>query len=190
MAFQIIFILIALFLFIWNISLIISAFSGAPTVYAKGQSIQKAFELAQPKAGQVVLDVGCGNARSLIFAAKNYKTRGFGVEISPFYFLLARLNVLIKGESRNIKIYFGGATRQEKLIKKADIIYLYLFDALLSKLSPEIFALAKKNCKIISIAFPLKGRKPFITDENPKVYLYMATGPDLGEGRDPSTRSG
>lgn len=172
MTFTIILIVFILFLGLWNISLVISVIYGAPTVYAKRHYIKKAFELARITPGQIVLDLGCGNARSLIIAAKEFKAKGIGVEISPFYYLLANFNVLIKGESKNIKIYYGNILNQKKLIKKADIVYLYLFDKLLSKLENDIFTNIKPSGKVISIAFPLKNHKPYIENESPRVFVY------------------
>lgn len=172
MLLDIIFLTIALILFIWIISLLLSVIFGAPTVYAKDLIIKEAFKLANLKPNQTVLDLGCGNARSLVIAAKEFRAKGIGIEISPFYFLLAKLNILIKGENKNIKIYYGNILHQEKLIQKVDLVYLYLFEGLLEKLEPSCFKNLKKGAIIASVAFKFKKHHPYLTNQNPKINLY------------------
>jgi SAM-dependent methyltransferase len=150
----------------------ISVISGTPTVYAQDLAIKKAFELAKLKPRQTVLDLGCGNARSLIIAAKKFRAKGIGVEISPFYFLLAKLNILIKGEDKNIKIYYGNILNQEKLVQEADLVYLYLFEELLEKLEPILFKTLQQEATIVSVAFKFKRHKPYLTSQNPRINLY------------------
>ncbi len=173
MTFTIIFIIFVAILFFWHASLIISTLAGAPTVYAKTETIEKAFELIRLQSDQVVLDLGCGNARALIIASQKFGAKGIGVEVSPFYYLLARLNVLAQGERKNIQIYFGQAQKQACLIEKADVVYMYLFDSLLRKLEPVIFKFATAKTKIVSVAFPLKKHKPVKSEFNPRIFIYQ-----------------
>jgi len=172
MVVDIIFLIISLVLFIWLSSLLIAVIYGAPTVYVKNSSIEKAFELAKIRPGKTVLDLGCGNARSLIYAAKNFRAKGIGVEISPYYYLVAKLNVIFSGHSKQIKIYYGNILEKGDLIKEADIIYLYLFDKLLRKLLSVIEKNRKNGSQIVSVAFPVPNLKPASQSNSPKVFLY------------------
>ncbi len=172
MTISILFITLALIALIWQISLLISAFSGAPTVYAKEKIIKKAFEMAYLKSGQVVIDLGCGNARSLIIAAKEFGAKGIGIEISPFYFILAKLNVALHHQTKNIKIYYGNILKYENLINKADLIYVYLLEKLLAKIEPIIFKNLKRNASVVSLTFNFTGRKPLKKNTSPKIYIY------------------
>jgi SAM-dependent methyltransferase len=172
MTISIIFIIIVATLFVWNISLIISAIYGAPTVYAKQENIAKAFQLAGLTQGKTVLDIGCGNARSLIIASRTFKASGIGIEISPFYYCLAKLNVFIAGQSKNIKIYFGDIKRHSGLYKEADVIFIYLLEKLMSQIETEVFAKAKPKTKIVTIAFEFKKHEPYKTTDSPRLFLY------------------
>ena len=113
------FLLLALIVFVWTISGIIALACGAPAVYADSRAIAEIFRLAKVKKNQVILDLGCGDARSLIIAAKNYGVQGIGLEVSPFAYLKAKLNVVFSGRSKNIKIYFGDVRKAKNEIKKA-----------------------------------------------------------------------
>jgi SAM-dependent methyltransferase len=169
---QIIFLVFLIFALFWFLSLLIAAYSGAPTIYSKDKIIKKALYAVNLNKNQKIVDFGCGNGRVLIIASRGFGARGVGVEISPFYYLLAKLNVLFSGESKNIKIYFGNIRDHEKLVNGADVVYLYLLDKIMRKIEPWIFNALKKNTKIISITFPFKNHKGQVYDGPPKIYIY------------------
>ncbi|MCX6810062.1 MAG: class I SAM-dependent methyltransferase [Candidatus Berkelbacteria bacterium] len=172
------FLLLALFVFVWSISGIIALACGAPAVYADSRLIGEIFKLAKIKKEQIVLDLGCGDARSLIIAAKNYGAQGIGFEVSPFAYLKSKLNVLFSGHTKNVKIYFGDARKAKNEIKKADIIYLYLFDKILREIEPMVFSAARPGTIICSLGFQFKNHKPYLSKplQNckriTKVYFY------------------
>lgn len=172
MTLQYLFIILGLFLFFWYASLLISAFSGAPTVYQKESTIIKAFEVVELKKNQVVLDLGCGNARSLIIASKQFGAKGIGVEVSPFYFIMACLNVLMSGQSKNTKIYWGNLFKYKKLIKKADVIYLFLHEKIMLKIEPLIFENLNSKAKIVSVTFEFEKNKAIKKLKNPNIFIY------------------
>ena len=168
---SLIFVFIILF---WQISLIVAIVHGAPSIYAKRKVIIKAFESVGLKNGQIVADLGCGNARSLVIAAKKFGAKGIGIEISPFYYLLAKVNVLASGESRNIKIHFGDFRKRKNLVQKADLVFLYLFDKVIGKTEPWIFKSTRPSAKIISLAFPFKNHQADIVKTSPPIFIYKS----------------
>jgi len=157
------FLLLALIVFVWTISGIIALACGAPAVYADSRAIAEIFRLAKVKKNQVILDLGCGDARSLIIAAKNYGVQGIGLEVSPFAYLKAKLNVVFSGRSKNIKIYFGDVRKAKNEIKKANVIYLYLFEKILGQIEGKIFSAAKPGAIICSLGFQFKNHKPYFS---------------------------
>lgn len=159
---------------LWQISLLIAIIAGAPTVYAKNQVIIKAFEGVNLQKGQLVIDLGCGNARSLIIASKKFGAKGVGVEISPFYYILARINVLFRGESRHIKIKYGNLRNYRKNIKAADVVFLYLYDKIISQIEPWIFEQTKPHATIISLAFPFTRHRGVRIEARPPIYIYKS----------------
>jgi len=173
MIWTILFSLLALFLLIWNISLLVSVIYGAPTVYASNKTILQAFKLAGLKSGQTVVDLGCGNARALIIASKHFNAKGIGIEISPFYFCLAKLNVLLNRRSDDIKIVYGNLRNSKKLIPQADIVYLYLFGKIVKEIESDIFGNAKKGSKIISLGFEFINHKHSISSHKPLILIYF-----------------
>ncbi len=119
--------------------------------------VDKMLELAEVKKDDVVYDLGCGDARILVTAAKKYGAKGFGYDISP---------VRIKESLENVK-----TNKVEHLvtIKKADIftldlkdatvVTLYLLPDLNVRLMPQLEKL-KPGSRIVSHDFDMKGAKP------------------------------
>jgi cyclopropane fatty-acyl-phospholipid synthase-like methyltransferase len=136
MVLPILFLIFVFVLLLWQASLIVAVVGGAPTVYPKEKVIRRAYDSVKLKKDQLVADLGCGNTRSLIIAAKQYKAKGIGIEISPFYYLAAKANVFLASESKNIKILFGNFRKRERGFKDADVIYLYFFDRITDKIEP------------------------------------------------------
>jgi len=119
--------------------------------------VDKMLELAEVKKGDVVYDLGCGDARILVTAAKKYGVKGFGFDIDP---------ERVKDSLENVK-----KNKVEDLvtIKKADIftldlkdasvVTLYLLPNLNVQLMPQLEKL-KPGSRIVSHDFDMKGAKP------------------------------
>lgn len=152
--------ILLLFLIFWTINLMIAAISGAPIVYANSQAIIDAFILADLKPGQTVIDLGCGNANSLIIAAKKFDAKGIGVERSPYAYLNSVLRIWWYGESQNIIMIFGNFEKVEKLLPKCDLVYMYLWDQVVKNLEPWLYDHIGPKTHIVSLAFQFAQHKP------------------------------
>lgn len=143
----------------WQVCLIYAQVLGAPTVYANKGAILEACKLARLKKGQTLIDLGCGDGRSLIIAAREFGAQGIGIERSPYCFLKSKFNVFLSGQ-RNIKILFGDIQKYEKEIEKADVIYVYLLNSVLAKFENWLFSSIGANTKIVSLAFSFPNFRP------------------------------
>lgn len=157
---DIIFILISLYMIFWQSCLIVASIWGAPTVFANRQAILDALTLADPKKNDLVIDLGCGDARSLIIAAEHFGTRGIGVERSPYCWIKANINVLLAHQSRRVKVLFGDFRVAEKYLQKSDVIYLYLLNKVLEAQEDWLFAHISANTRVVSLCFQFKVHKP------------------------------
>jgi SAM-dependent methyltransferase len=152
--------LIALYVIFWQASLIFALSWGSPTVYSQDKAVIDAFQLANLKKGELVVDLGCGNARTLIIAAKQFGARGVGVEISPYCYLASKLNVWRAGESKNIKIFLGSFGKVGAYLKQADVVYLYLLDSVLRRIESWFFENISDKARVVSLAFQFVDHKP------------------------------
>ncbi len=158
--------IVLLWVLLWQLSLLLALLFGAPVVYTNKRALIDAFDFAGLKPGNTIIDLGCGDASSLILAAKKYHAKGIGVERSLYFYLYSRLKVYLSGENENIKIILGDFNNVEKYLDQADYIYVYLLPNVLKKIETWLFNHINPQAKIISMSF-------YFTDHQP--YKYQET---------------
>jgi tRNA G37 N-methylase Trm5 len=119
--------------------------------------VDRMLELAEVKKDDVVYDLGCGDGRIPVTAAKKYKVKAFGYDIDP---------QRVKESLENVKKNEVGdlVTIEQKDIftldlSKANVITLYLLPSLNVKLVPQLEKM-KDGSRIVSHDFDMKGYKP------------------------------
>ena len=125
---------------------------GAPWVPTPMIAVQKMIKEAKLKKGKKVYDLGCGDGRLVIEAAKIVGVTGVGFEISPPVYLLAFLRNLLNGFIATI--YFKSFWNKD--LSDADVVFLYLLPKAMKKLVEKFNKELKKGTLIISYAFQLK----------------------------------
>jgi len=119
--------------------------------------VDKMLELAEVKKDDLVYDLGCGDGRIVVTAAKKYGCRGVGYDINPKRIEESLENV----EKNNV----GNLVRieQEDIftldLSEANVITLYLLPSLNVKLIPQLEKL-KPGSRIVSHDFDMRGVKP------------------------------
>ena len=170
-------------LLFWQASNLISVIFGSPYVMANKIVIRRALKLAGLKKDEVFYDLGCGNGDVLIEAAK-MRTNATGFEISPYYFLLAKLKAIIYKYYHSIKKFRSSETFLQIQVhfrnintinfSKADVIYCYLMPKMLSKLAPKFKKELKTGSRLVSVGFPIKALKNGIEYHinDRKIFIY------------------
>ena len=172
-------IIVLLWVLLWQFSLLMALIFGAPVVYTNKRALIDAFDFAGLKPGNTIIDLGCGDAGSLILAAKKYGVKGIGVERSPFFYFYSKLKVHLSGEKENIKIIYGDFKKAEQYISQADFIYVYLLPNVLKKIENWLFSGIKDTSKIISMSFYFSEHQPVLFKETinlgdkTKILLYQ-----------------
>ena len=150
--------------------------------------VEKMLELAQVKKDDMVYDLGCGDGRIIITAAKKYGCKAVGYDIDPERVIDSRKNV----DANNVGDL---VTIEQKDIftldlSKANVITLYLLPELNVKLIPQLEKL-KPGSRIVSHDFDMKGVTPdkVVTVNANNGYMehkvYLWTTPLKKEGEEP-----
>lgn len=160
--------IIVLVILLWQASNIISIFFGSPFVGTRRDVVKKALELTDLKKGEVFYELGCGTGEVLIEAQK-YNVKAMGFEISPFYFLMAKLRTW---KYKNIEVRFQDICHVN--LQKSDVVYCYLLPGFLKKLTPKFKKELKKSARLASIGFPVPGLNhgKIIIVNNRKIFIY------------------
>jgi len=150
---------------------ILPIFFGAPWHPLMPGTIRRILRFAEVQPGETVCDLGCGEGRVLITAAKEFSARAIGVEIDPLKILLARLLRKINGVGDRVNIVRGNLFDFDP--GSADVLYLYLTHQAMDKLFPEILKKLKPSVRIVSYRFCLRGMTPEKVSEDKTLFLYQ-----------------
>ncbi len=134
--------------------------------------VDKMLDLAQVTPDDFVIDLGSGDGRTVITAAKR-GTRALGVEYNPDMVSLSRHNAEVEGVSD--KATFINADLFETDFSKATVITMFLLTSINLKLRPTILDL-KPGTRIVSNTFEMGDWNPddSVTLENPATSWYRA----------------
>ena len=119
--------------------------------------VSEMLHLAQVKKDDLVVDLGCGDARMLVLAAQKYGSRGIGYDIDPDMVRASRRNI----ESGNVAdlVTIIQADIFTVDISKADVLPLYLLPEMNLKLLPQIETL-KPGSRLVMHNYDLEGIVP------------------------------
>lgn len=128
--------------------------------------------LAKVTKNDVLYDLGCGDGRIVITAAKKYGATGTGIDIDPERIAEANENAKTAGVTNKVK--FTRANLFETDFSKASVVTLYLLPSVNMKLRPQLLKQLKPGTRIVSHAFDMGDWKPekTIQVENSTIYFW------------------
>ena len=132
-------------------------------------------KLAKVSGTDVVYDLGSGDGRIPITAAKTYGARGVGIDIDPQRIKEATANL----QAANIgdKVRFLNQDLFTTNISEATVVTLYLLPSLNLKVLPKLNAELKPGTRIVSHAFDMGDIKPQQTMNVNGRTIYLWTVP-------------
>jgi len=122
-------------------------------------AVDKMLEMARVTKDDVVYDLGCGDARFLVTAAKKYGCRGVGYEIQPHVAALARQKVAEAGLGDLVEIREGDIFDRSVDLRPATVLTLFLLPELNVKLIPKIQTM-RPGSRVVSFLFDMEGVRP------------------------------
>jgi SAM-dependent methyltransferase len=108
-------------------------------------------QLAGATPKDIVYDLGAGDGRIPITAAKKYGARGVGIEIDPALVAKATENARAAGVSERVRFVTADLFRAD--IGEATIVTLYLLQSLNERLRPKLVRELKPGARVVSHVF-------------------------------------
>ena len=142
--------------------------------------VQHMLKLAQLKPGEVLFDLGAGDGRTVIMAAKSFGARGVGVELREDLAKKAMSTIFDNGLADRVTIVNGDMFTVD--LMSADVVFLYLTTSANEKIRAKMDQELRKGVRVVSHDYEIIGWKPVKVEnfcENPQVgypshtiYLY------------------
>jgi len=130
----------------------------APYVTTPEDVVSALLKLADVKKGDIVYDLGCGDGRIVIAAAKEYGTHGVGVDINPERIKEARANAKRAGVEALVKFEVNDLFDTD--IHEATVVALYLLPEINLRLRPKLLKDLKPGARVVSHSFHMGDWKP------------------------------
>jgi ubiquinone/menaquinone biosynthesis C-methylase UbiE len=131
------------------------------------QIVERMLDVAGVRTGDVVYDLGCGDGRMVIAAAKKFATRGVGVDLDPRRIREARANAKAAGVEHLVTFEVGDMFKTD--IREATVVMLYLLPELNRRLKPKLLAELRPGARVVSHDFDMGKEWP------PDEYVKLGT---------------
>jgi SAM-dependent methyltransferase len=151
---------------------------GAPWVPTPSRTAAQMLKMAGVKPGEKVVDLGAGDGRLVILAARKFGARAVGVEIDPFRWLMANLNIRILGLQGKARVVLGDRRKFDPT--DTDVVVLYLQQGTNQFLKDRLSRSLKPGARVVSHAFSMSGWTPIALDDLDGIFVYEIG--NTGEG--------
>lgn len=150
-----------------------------PYVPTRPAVVNGMLKMANVQEGDVLYDLGCGDGRIVITAARDYGATGTGVDIDPERIAEAKENA--KEADVEDKVKFVQKNLFEMDFKDATVVTLYLLPDINMRLRPILLKQLKPGTRIVSHAFDMGDWKPEKTETVDGATIYYWTVPENGK---------
>lgn len=142
---------------------------GAPWLPTRLKKVHKMLTLAKVQPNEVVYDLGCGDGRVLVMAARKFGAKAVGIEIDLFRYLWCQFLITILGLRKKVKIIYGDLFEID--ISKADVVICYLLQSTNDKLEEKLIRELPPTTRIVSNTFIFHSLPKLAMDES-AIYVY------------------
>ena len=151
-------------------TVLLPAFWGSPWHPLRRKTIARILEFAEIRPGEKVYDLGSGDGRVLIAAARDHGAQGVGVDIDPLKVFFARWLARRAGVAGQVR--FCRKNFFDMDVRDAQVVYVYLTHQALDKLMPRLLEQLAPTARIVSYRFCLKNRTPEKIAPGNDLFLY------------------
>jgi SAM-dependent methyltransferase len=120
--------------------------------------VEQMLKAAHLKPGETLYDLGSGEGRIVIMAARKFKAKAVGVELEAGLCKIATARVKALGLEDSVRIIHGNLLKVD--LRPADVVTIYLLTASNELLRPNLERDLKPGARVVSHDFEIRGWKP------------------------------
>ncbi len=152
----------------------------SPFVPTPWRVVREALRAADVKPGELICDLGCGDGRFLVAAARDFGARAVGVEIRKNLVEKALFNAFKSRVAGMVEVFHGDFLSMK--LPKANVITLYQLTSLNRLLAPKLSSELPVGARVVSVDFKIPGWSPVkklsvldkeSTGKRYDIYLYV-----------------
>src|SRR6266481_10006216 len=138
--------------------------------------VEQMLQAAHLKPGEALYDLGSGEGRIVIMAARKFKAKAVGVELEAGLCKIATARVKALGLEDSVRIIHGNLLKVD--LRPADVVTIYLLTASNELLKPNLERDLKPGSRVVSHDFEIRGWRPSVvekveTEGRPRtIYVY------------------
>jgi predicted RNA methylase len=143
---------------------------GAPWVPTTMPTVRRMLDLAELRPGDVLYDLGCGDGRTVVTAARQYGVYAIGIEIDPLRYLWCQIVITVLGLRRRASIRFGDFFKYD--LSHADVVTCYLLQSTNQRLVKKFREELRFGTRVVSNTFTFNGMHPVREDGMARLYIF------------------
>lgn len=163
---------------IFLITLITFALGGilaAPWLPLWKNDVKRMLKLSGVQKGEKLYDLGAGDGRIIIAAAKDYDAITVGYEIATLPYFIGYIKIILSGLSKKASLRYKNFFKED--LSQADVVCAFLTPPAMAKLKTKLEKELKPGARVVSYAFEIKGWQPKTVDKPSEkvtsIYLYQ-----------------
>lgn len=145
-----------------------------PWVPTPEEVVDTMLRLAKVTARDTVLDLGCGDGRIVVAAARDFGARGIGLDIEPVRIREANEAAAKAGVTGRVR--FAEQDFHAADFREATVVTIYLYTRVMAKLKPKLLAELKPGSRVVAYQFNGMGDwkpKKTVRKHHYPVYLWI-----------------
>ena len=148
-----------------------TASMGAGWEPTASRKVRRMLELSGAGPSDVVYDLGSGDGRIIIEAAKSYNARAVGVEADPLRVAYSRLAVSLHQLKGKVKVVWGNFFHVD--LSEATVVTLFLTQGTNQRLKAKLLSELRPGTRVVSYVWTFEGWTPKSRDEENELALYV-----------------
>ena len=150
--------------------ILLPALYGLPPVPTKPERIRKALKLVNLQPNEVVYDLGAGDGRVLLIAAREFGAKAVGIEVGPIQCALIWLRTVASGFGNQIQVRWENFYKAD--LREADVVFVYATSKEVTKLATHLEKQLKKGARVVSISADFPEWEPSTFDDRDLIFVY------------------
>jgi cyclopropane fatty-acyl-phospholipid synthase-like methyltransferase len=144
---------------------------GLPWIATREARIRRALQLAGLRPGETLYDLGAGDGRVLLLAAREFGARAVGIEIGPLQWALGWVRVWLSGKGHTVRMRCGNFYKAD--FSAADVVFVYLTSGQTSRLAKKLKRELRPGARVVSVAADFPDWTPSQVDREHLIFLYQ-----------------